>query len=68
MPRCCTVQTRAVQSPIELFIRGTKHSDVHVIFNHIIIEMASLYNPGVSVTGVPISKGSQLVAIWNGGG
>ena len=55
--RCLVVvQTRAIQSPIEFFIRGTKCNDV--IFNYIIIEMASSDNLGVRcITGVPISKG-----------
>ena len=48
------VQIRVVQSPIEFF-GGTKHNDV--IFNYVIIEMASLDNPSVCILGVLIDEG-----------
>ena len=51
-----------VQSPIEFF-RGKKCNDV--ILSYVIIEMASLDNPSVRITGVPISKGPLYTCTYS---
>ena len=50
MPLCCTNQSGT--KPNQVLLQGTKHDDV--IFNYIIIEMASSDNPSVRIT---ISEG-----------